>query len=94
MLELDPTGNTELGDLDPATVDAVLLVHVVSGNFRAGDLPNLMGTIPTLGGDLGLDVNTLTITDALMREIGIIAELTDIQAVNGVVHVVNRVIRP
>jgi uncharacterized surface protein with fasciclin (FAS1) repeats len=69
-------------------------VHVASGNVRAADLPNLMGTIPTLGGDLGLDVNTLTITDALMRDIGIIAELTDIQAVNGVVHVVDRVIRP
>ena len=94
LLELDPTGNTALGDLDPATVDAVLLVHVANGNVRAADLPNLMGTIPTLGGDLSLDVNTLTITDALMREIGIIAELTDIQAVNGVVHVVDRVIRP
>jgi len=94
LLELDPSGNTALTDLDPATVDAVLLVHVASGNVRASDLPSLMGTIPTLGGDLSLDVNTLTITDALMREIGIIAELTDIQAVNGVVHVVDRVIRP
>ena len=94
LLELDPLGNTGLSDLDPATVDAVLLVHVASGNVRASDLPSLMGTIPTLGGDLALDINTLTITDALMRDIGIIAELTDIQAVNGVVHVVDRVIRP
>ncbi|WP_033956622.1 fasciclin domain-containing protein [Psychroserpens jangbogonensis] len=94
LLELDPSGNTALGDLDPATVDAVLLVHVVSGNVRAADLPSLMGTVPTLGGDLSLDVNTLTLTDALMREIGIIAALTDIQATNGVVHVVDRVIRP
>ncbi|MFK7782371.1 fasciclin domain-containing protein [Psychroserpens sp.] len=94
LIELDPTGNTALGDLDPATVNAVLLVHVANGNVRAGDLPMLMGTVPTLGGDLALDIDTLTLTDALMREIGIIAELTDIQAVNGVVHVVDRVIRP
>ncbi|WCO02482.1 fasciclin domain-containing protein [Psychroserpens ponticola] len=94
LLELDPTGNTTLGDIDPTTVDAVLLVHVVNGNVRAEDLQSLMGTVPTLGGDLSLDINTLTLTDALMREIGIIAELTDVQAVNGVVHVVDRVIRP
>ncbi len=94
LVELDPSGSTTLGDLDPATVDAVLLMHVASGNVRAADLPSLMGTIPTLGGDLSLDVNTLTITDGLMRDIGIIAELTDIQAMNGVVHVVDTVIRP
>lgn len=94
LLELEPSGNTNLEDLDPATVDAVLLMHVVNGNVRASDLPSLMGTIPTLGGDLNLDINTLTITDSLMREIGIIVELTDIQAINGVAHVVDRVIRP
>jgi len=94
LLELDPTGNTNLSDLDPATVDAVLLMHVVNGNVRAADLPNLMGTVPTLGGDLELDVNSLTLTDGLMRDIGIIADFTDIQAINGVVHVVDTVIRP
>ena len=94
LLELDATGNTGLADLDPATVDAVLLMHVVNGNVRAEDLASLMGTVPTLGGDLALDLNTLTLTDSLMRDIGIIGALTDIQAVNGVVHVVDTVIRP
>lgn len=94
LLELDPSGNTALGDLDPATVDAVLLVHVANGNVRAGDLPMLMGTVPTLGADLALDVNTFTITDNNGRDIGIVTSLTDIQAVNGVVHVVDTVILP
>ncbi len=95
LAELNLTGFGEgANELNAATTDAVLLVHVASGNVRAEDLPNLMGTVPTLGGDLALDVNTLTLTDAQMRDIGIIAELTNIQAVNGVVHVVNRVIRP
>lgn len=95
LAELGLTGFGEgAGELNAATTDAVLLVHVANGNVRAADLPGLMGTVPTLGGDLALDVNTLTLTDAQMREIGIIAELTDIQAVNGVVHVVDTVIRP
>ncbi|MBR9846008.1 MAG: fasciclin domain-containing protein [Algicola sp.] len=95
LLELDPSGNTALGDIDPATVDAVLLMHVANGNVRAEDLPMLMGSVPVLSGEtLDLDVNTLTLTDGLMRDIGIIAELTNIQAVNGVVHVVDTVIRP
>lgn len=95
LTELDPTGNTALGDLAPATVNAVLTVHVVNGNnVRSTDLAGLNGVIPTLGGDLSLDVNSLTITDALMREIGIVSTLIDIQATNGVVHVVDRVIRP
>ncbi|OZV67548.1 fasciclin domain-containing protein [Winogradskyella aurantia] len=94
LLELDPSGNTALGDLDPATVNDVLLVHVANGNVRSTDLPNLQGTIPTLGGDLTLDVSTLTITDGNERETGIIAALVDIQAINGVVHAVDRVILP
>ena len=95
LTELGLSGFGEgAGELNAATTDAVLLVHVASGNVRAADLPSLMGTVPTLGGDLALDVSTLTLTDAQMRDIGIIAELTDIQAVNGVVHVVDRVIRP
>ncbi|MDT0557129.1 fasciclin domain-containing protein [Ichthyenterobacterium sp. W332] len=92
LLELDPSGNTGLGDLDPATVEAVLLVHVVGDNVRSSELSS--GPVPTLGGDITLDASTLTLTDSLDREIGIISTLVDIQGINGVVHVVDRVIRP
>ncbi len=93
--ELNLSGfGEDMGQLNAADTDGVLLVHVANGNVRAADLPDLMGTIPTLGADLALDINTLIITDNNGRSIGIVAALTDIQAINGVVHVVDTVILP
>lgn len=92
LLELDPEGNTGLADLDPAVVEDVLLVHVVGDNVRSSELQS--GSVPTLGGNITLDANTLTLTDANDREIGIVASLIDIQGINGVVHVIDRVILP
>ncbi len=92
LLELDPSGSTALGDLDPATVDAVLLMHIVNGNIQSTGLPN--GMVTTLGGDITADNTAFTLTDPLDREISIVTTLVDIQAANGVVHVVGRVIRP
>ncbi len=92
LLELDPSGNTTLGDVAPATVEDILLIHVLSGNITSSMIPT--GTVSALGGDIILDANALTITDPNAREIGIISALVDIQASNGVVHAVDRVILP
>jgi uncharacterized surface protein with fasciclin (FAS1) repeats len=92
LLELDPTGNTALGDLPPALVTSVLTFHVVNGNVRSTDL--MTGTVTTLGGDVELDAATLTITDPNGRTSNIIVELVDIQAYNGVVHAIDTVILP
>ena len=94
LVELDPSGSTALGDLDPATVDAVLTNHVVaSANVQSSGLGSLNGTIPTLGGDLTL--NGTVITDANGRDSNILApDLVDIQAINGVVHAIDTVILP
>lgn len=94
LLELDATGNTGLGDLDPALVDSVLTVHVVAqANVQSNQLGSLSGVIPTVGGNL--DLNGTVITDTNDRDINILAPtLVDIQAINGVVHVVDRVILP
>jgi uncharacterized surface protein with fasciclin (FAS1) repeats len=94
LLELDPTGNTALGDLDPALVNSVLTVHVVaSANVQSSQLASLNGVIPTLGGDLAL--SGTTITDDNDRAINILApDLVNIQAINGVVHAVDTVILP
>ena len=92
LLELDPSGNTALADLDPATVEAVLLMHVFSGNVTSSMIPT--GTVATLGGNITLDAASLTITDPNDRVSNIIASLVDIQAINGVVHAIDKVIRP
>ncbi|WP_225035522.1 fasciclin domain-containing protein [Winogradskyella sp. SM1960] len=92
LLELDPSGNTSLGDLDPATVDAVLTYHIVSGNVQSSSLPN--GTVATLGGDITADNSAFTLTDPNARVSNIVTSLVDIQSINGVVHVIDKVLLP
>jgi len=85
-------------DIDDNILNSVLLHHVVSGNVRSGDLVD--GISPaTLEGDTitinlpGTGGNIADVTDgAGNTDIGIVA--VDIQAGNGVIHVLNRVMLP
>lgn len=92
LLELDPSGNTALGDLAPATVDAVLLMHVIGANVQSSGLPN--GLVATLGGNITADNSAFTLTDINGRVSNIVTTLIDIQGTNGVVHVIDKVILP
>ena len=92
LLELDPSGNTALGDLAPATVDAVLTYHIVSGNIQSSGLPN--GAVMTLGGEITADNTAFTLTDSNNRVSNIVTSLVDIQSMNGVVHVIDTVLLP
>ena len=87
LTELNASG---LSDLGTETVDAVLLYHIVSGNIQSSGLPN--GTVTTLGGDITADNTAFTLTDANGRVSNIIVSLVDIQSMNGVVHVIDKVI--
>jgi uncharacterized surface protein with fasciclin (FAS1) repeats len=82
-----------LADIDEPTLDAVLKNHVVAGlNVFDTDLTDNM-TVPTLGGDITANVTGgATLTDNSGRIIDIIA--TNVQADNGVIHAINRVILP
>lgn len=76
--------NTEL-------LKAVLLYHVVEGKVEAANVP-LNSAIPTVGGGTISINDHFVITDARHRGSQIIA--TDVQADNGVIHVINKVLLP
>lgn len=86
--ELDVSG---LEDIDGATLTATLNTHVIAGaNVRSGDLVN--GTVTTLGAPVIVDADNATLTDPNGRISNII--LVDVQATNGVVHAIDKVLLP
>ncbi len=88
---LTELGATELGDIDGATLTATLNTHVIAGaNVRAESLVD--GTVGTLGADIEIDATNATITDLNGRVSNII--VTNVQAANGVVHAIDKVILP
>jgi uncharacterized surface protein with fasciclin (FAS1) repeats len=82
-----------LGDIDEPTLNATLTFHVVGGaNVRDSALTDNF-TVPTLGGNITADVTGgAKITDGNGRVSNIIA--TNVQANNGVIHAIDRVILP
>ena len=79
-----------LTDLTPAQIDTVLLYHIVDANVQSSQLQT--GVVSTLGGDITADATAFTLTDPNDRVSNIITALVDIQAANGVVHVIDKVI--
>jgi len=89
---LGELGATSLDDIDKDVLKSVLLYHVVQGRVFSSDLSS--GPVKTLGGSFDIDLSTLTITDAREREARLIPALLNVQATNGVIHVIDRVILP
>ena len=90
---LSELGVSGLGDIDEPTLDAVLKIHVVAGaNVFDTDLTDNL-TVSTLGGDITANVTGgATLTDTNGRVSDIIA--TNVQANNGIIHAINKVILP
>lgn len=90
---LTELGVSGLNDIDEPTLKATLNHHAVAqANVLAANLSDGM-TISTLGGDITANVTGgATLTDANGRVSNIIA--TDVQASNGVIHAIDKVILP
>lgn len=91
---LTELGAGGLGEIDDATLNAVLQYHVVNGaNVLAGDLTDGQ-VVETFGGsEFTIDLSSgASITDAQGRNTQIV--VTDVQTNNGVLHVVSQVLRP
>lgn len=85
--------STVVAGLTPAQVATVLTYHVVAGaNVRSTDLTN--GAVSTVAGqDITVDLSDgVKITDATGDQSTVI--VADVQATNGVIHVLNRVLIP
>ena len=89
---LGELGFTGLDAIPVDVLKSILLYHVVEGRVFSSDL--ISGPVTTLNGTFQIDVNTLTITDAEGREIGLVSSLLNNQATNGVIHVIDRVMLP
>ena len=76
-----------IADLSAAQLIPILQYHVVSGNVRSTQLS--AGSVPTLNGNITV---TLGAAPAINGNALIIS--TDVQASNGVVHVINKVLLP
>lgn len=85
---------TSLDQIDDATLNAVLQYHVVgNANVLAGQLTQGQVVTTFQTGTFTIDLNGgAKITDARSRVSNII--LTDVQAANGVVHAIDKVILP
>jgi transforming growth factor-beta-induced protein len=81
------------------TLEAVLKYHVLGARVFSSDLPNLPGNVvATLGGNITLNLGTLTITDtdaalSLGTSDATITS-TDILGTNGVIHIIDQVLLP
>ena len=90
LIELDLAS---LSEIDESTLDIVLKYHVVGGaNVLDSNLTDNL-TVSTLSGDITADITGgARLTDPTGRVSDIIA--TNVQANNGVIHAINKVILP
>ena len=74
-------------DLTKDQLVPILLYHVVSGNVRSTDLTT--SKVTTLNGDITINVGTTVTVNENTNVV-----LTDVQGINGVVHVIDKVLLP
>lgn len=84
---------SSLDDLTDEQVADILLYHVVPGNVFSVELSS--GAVTTAQGeDITIDAENLTITDVTNGTANLNAEMLNILATNGVIHVIDQVLVP
>ncbi|HMP98387.1 MAG TPA: fasciclin domain-containing protein [Cyclobacteriaceae bacterium] len=85
----------ELESVDDIPLDvltAVLQHHIVGARVFSTDLSS--GAVPTLNGDITVNVSNLTITDGQGEAANLLTSLLNVHGINGVIHVIDRVLLP
>jgi uncharacterized surface protein with fasciclin (FAS1) repeats len=85
-----PAGTVDGLLKDIPTLKNILLFHVVSGKFMAADVANLTKA-PTVLGD-SISVAVMPDGKVMIGDASVV--IADIQAKNGVIHVIDRVLLP
>lgn len=88
---LESTEFETLADVPTDLLTEILNYHVITEAYvSSSDLTS--GDVSTLGGDITIDAENTTITDANGRTIQI--QVTDVNTANGVIHAIDMVILP
>ncbi|MDW5562644.1 MAG: fasciclin domain-containing protein [Methanomassiliicoccus sp.] len=87
--KLDPALLQKLTTTDVATLKQILLYHVASGEVMAGDLEDCQQIVTLQGGTVTVHIIG---SDVYINDAKVI--ITDIQASNGVIHVIDTVLMP
>jgi uncharacterized surface protein with fasciclin (FAS1) repeats len=84
-----PAGTVEALLQDPETLASILTYHVVPGKVTAAEVLNLTSATTVNGGSLSIQVvgNTVRVGGATVIT-------TDVEASNGVIHVIDTVLLP
>jgi transforming growth factor-beta-induced protein len=81
-----------VNEIPLATLIAVLKKHVVGARRFSSDL--VSGTVPTLNGNVTVNTTNLTVVGGSGTAAKLQATLLNINAKNGVIHVIDQVLLP
>jgi uncharacterized surface protein with fasciclin (FAS1) repeats len=84
-----PAGTVEGLLQDPEALAAILTYHVVSGKVEAAQVVTLNSAQTLNGADVAISVNGTAVT---VNQANVLQ--TDVQASNGVIHIIDAVIFP
>ena len=86
----DAFDRADAEDLDVDELKKVLLMHVVESKYDAGDMNQGMMLKTMAGNEIGINFDATDPTQLTVQQIPII--VADVEASNGVIHVINSVI--